>query len=88
VPLQDAEDTFFLAVAAAECVYGQARVRLDAGYCMDRDQRACVLDASTPVGQTINEIFAGFLAREFGRYSFHVERIEGPPPADELDADA
>ena len=75
VPLQDVEESFLLAVLAVECLHGQARVRLDAGYYLDKQKRACVVDASTPVGQDINKIFIGFCIREFGEDAFRVERV-------------
>jgi hypothetical protein len=83
VPLQDVEESFLLAVLAVECLHGQARVRLDAGYYLDKPKRACVVDASTPVGQDINKIFTGFCIREFGEDSFKVERVDGPPQKEE-----
>ena len=77
VPLQDVEESLLLAVLAAECLHGESRVRLDAGYYLDKQTRACVVDASTDVGRDICRIFTGFLSREFGEDSFRVERAEG-----------
>ena len=77
VPLQDVEESLLLAVLAAECLHGESRVRLDAGYYLDKEGRACVVDASTPVGQDISKIFTGFCIREFGEDSFKVERVAG-----------
>jgi len=84
VPLDDAEESLLLAVLAVECLHGQARVRLDAGYFLDKKQRACVVDASTAVGQDINKVFTGFCIREFGEDSFKVERVDGPPATQEI----
>ena len=83
VPLQDVEESLLLAVLAAECLHGESRVRLDAGYYLDKENRACVVDASTPVGQDISKIFTGFCIREFGEDSFKVERVAGAPPREE-----
>ena len=79
VPLQDVEESLLLAVLAAECLHGESRVRLDAGYYLDKESRACVVDASTPVGQDINKTFTGFCIREFGQDSFKVERVADAP---------
>ena len=79
VPLDDVEESLLLAVLAVECLHGESRVRMDAGYYLDRKQRACVVDASTPVGQDVSKIFTGFCIREFGADSFKVERLTGPP---------
>ena len=51
VPLDQAEETLLLAVYAAEGVHGAARVRLEAGYLLDRKTRTCVVEASTAVRQ-------------------------------------
>jgi len=81
VSLRDVEETLFLSVLAAESLSGQSRVRMDAAYCMDDAQQACVIDASTKVGRDIGRIFTGFAIREFGEDSFHVERVEAMPKA-------
>jgi len=81
VPIDDAEESLLLAVLAVECLHGESRVRLDAGYFFDKAKRACVVDASTDVGRDICRIFTGFLSREFGEDSFRVERAEGAVPA-------
>ena len=76
IPLQDVEESLLLAVLAAECLHGESRVRLDAGYYLDKENRACVVDASTPVGQDISKVFTGFCIREFGQDAFRVERVD------------
>jgi hypothetical protein len=76
VPLGDIEETLLLAVLAAESLHGQSSVRLDAGYHLDKDKRACVIDAGTAVGRDINRLFMGFALREFGEDSLAVERVE------------
>jgi len=75
--MQDVEESLLLAVLAAECLYGEARVRLDAGYSISERKRALVVDASTDIGRSINRIFTGFVTREFGEDAFKVERIAG-----------
>jgi hypothetical protein len=37
------------------------------------------VDAATPVGRTIAQIFTGLLSREFGEDAFTVERVTEPP---------
>ena len=83
VPIDDAEESLLLAVLAAECLHGESRVRLDAGYCLDKEQQACVVDAATVVGQDICKVFTGFCIREFGEDSFKVERVAGAQPREE-----
>ncbi|MBE7486957.1 hypothetical protein HS121_01670 [bacterium] len=80
VPAQELEDTFMLAMLAAESLHGRSLVRLDASFCLDSHKRSCVVDAATEVGRAIARIFTGFLTREFGEEAFKVERVGGPPP--------
>lgn len=71
-PAREIEETIRLAVLAAECLHGPSRVRLEASYCMDEEQNACVIDASTDVGRDIARFFTGFAISEFGEESFTV----------------
>lgn len=75
VPLREVEESVLLAILAAEGVHGEAQVRLDAGYDFDEPARACLVDASTAVGETIARVFTGFLRKEFGEDAFRVERV-------------
>jgi hypothetical protein len=77
--LAEARDSLFLSVFAAEGIHGRAQVRLDAAFCLDEKKRACVVDAATPVGATIAQIFTELLIRELGADAFTVERITEPP---------
>jgi hypothetical protein len=79
IPLNEIEDTLMLALLAVEALHGEAQVRLDAAHHLDREQRACVLDATTPVGRSLNKLFTNFLRREFGEKAFTVERVAGAP---------
>jgi len=74
--MQDVEESLLLAVLAAECLYGEARVRLDAGYSISEEKHALVVDAGTDIGRSINRIFTGFVTREFGEDAFKVERLK------------
>lgn len=78
-PSQEIEETLHLAVLAAECLHGQSRVRLDVSYCMDPDQRTCVVDAGDDVGRDIVRIFTGFAIHEFGEEAFTVRKVERKP---------
>jgi hypothetical protein len=78
IPVTEVRYSILLAALAAEGVHGQAQVLLDAGYFIDEKTHACVVDATTPVGRTISQIFTRFLTREFGEDGFSVERVDGP----------
>ena len=75
VDLRDAEDTLLLALLAAEGIYGECRVRMDAAYAVDEALGVIVVDGATEVGQDVCGIFTAFLTREFGPRAFRVDRI-------------
>jgi hypothetical protein len=72
-----AEAALHLAIIAAEGLYGEAQVRMDAGYAIDGSIRAIVVDASTPVGQDVCAMFTHFLLRQYGTDAFDVRQVEG-----------
>jgi hypothetical protein len=76
VPLEEVEASLLLSIIATESLHGESQVRLDASHYLDREQRACVIDAGTPVGRDVNRLFVGFLRREFGEDAFEVERVD------------
>ena len=75
--LLEAEGTLHVAILAAEGLFGEARVRMDAGYVIDSGLRSLVVDASTPVGRTVSDIFTALILRELGEDAFNVRRVEG-----------
>ncbi len=77
VDLHQAEETLLLSVLAAEGLYGQARVRMDAAYAVDPGLHAIIVDAGTDVGEAVNLIFTAFILREFGSARVRVRRVEG-----------
>lgn len=81
ISLTEVRDSLFLAVFSAEGIHGRTQVRLDAAFFLNEKKRACVVDAATPVGRTIAQIFTGLLTREFGEDAFGVERVIEPPDA-------
>ncbi len=87
IPLRDTEESLLLAVLAVESLYGRSPVRMDAAFCLDREQRSCVVDAGSDVGRAIARIFTGFLSRQFGEEAFRVERV-GAPTAEAIPPEA
>jgi len=61
------------AIETAEYAFGQAKVRLHAGYLAADDK--VVIDASSEVGEYIAQIFIGLMTRNLGEDKFTVERI-------------
>lgn len=81
VPMEEAEATLHLAILAAESLFGESTVRMDAAYSIDEGRRICVVDASNEVGRCICQIFTGYLTREFGRGAFQVRLAPAREPA-------
>lgn len=76
VPFPEILATLDLALIAVESLHGQERARLDARYSSDAGKKVVVIDATTPVGQALNQIFTGFARREFGEHAFRIDRID------------
>jgi len=76
VPFAEVLSTLDLALIAVESLHGESRSRLDARFTDDPAKRAVVIDASTHVGQALNQVFVGFVRREFGEDAFRFERVD------------
>ena len=68
------EKQISLAIITAECVFGQAKVRLYAAYLIEKNKVA--IDVSSEVGEHVAEAFTSLAIRNFGETSFKVEKIE------------
>lgn len=75
IDLAEAEATLHLAILAAEGLFGEARVRMEASYHMDAPRAALLVDGGTPVGDAVVRIFTTFVTREFGADAFAVRRV-------------
>lgn len=73
--LQEAEKTLLLATLAAEGLYGESRVRMDAAYAVDETLNTIAVDTSTSVGDDIASMFTAFVSRELGQSKFLVRRL-------------
>jgi carbon monoxide dehydrogenase subunit G len=63
------------AIVGAECVFGQARVRISAAYVISDDGTQVAIDASNEVGEHIAQLFTGLMTRQIGEDAFSVERV-------------
>jgi hypothetical protein len=81
IDITDVEATVTLAALATESLHGEARVQLETSHTFDADKRTCVIDASGEVGRDFNQLFLGFMRREFARGSFQVKRVTSSPSA-------
>jgi len=68
-------ESLALSLLATESLDGETRVRLDAQYAVDPEQRTCVIDGGTAVGVHLAQIFAGFMGVELGDGACHSERL-------------
>jgi hypothetical protein len=79
VPFTEVLATLDLAMIAVESLHGEARARMDARFARRPVARTLVIDASTHVGQALNQVFVGYARREFGETSFTVTRCPEVP---------
>jgi hypothetical protein len=77
--ITDVEATVTLAFLATESLHGESRVRLETSHAFDAEQRTCVIDAANEVGRDFNQLFLGFMTREFGAASFEVKPVGAAP---------
>ena len=70
---EDIEDLISTAVITAECTFGEAKVRINAGYLISGSK--AVVDVSSKVGEHIAEVFTGLITKKFGEESFYLERV-------------
>ena len=74
LPLDAIEDTLMVAALAVESLVGRPSFKLNASFRLDKKNRTCRIDATTPAGKQIAKVFAGLVAREFGEAAYRVER--------------
>jgi len=79
------ETQLALAIIAAECTFGQPRVRISAAYCVSPASKTAAgkkkpqvaIDVSTEVGEHIAQVFTGLMIRQLGEDKFTVDRVRG-----------
>jgi hypothetical protein len=77
------ETRLALAIIAAECTFGQPRVRISAAYCVSPAGKTAggrpqvAIDVSTEVGEHIAQVFTGLMIRQLGEDKFTVDRVTG-----------
>ncbi|SRR3989339_1343986 len=84
LPIVEVRTTLLTALSATEGLFARALVRLEASFILDEQSRICLIDAATPVGQTLCQIFTELLIKNFND-SFTVELfIQTPSPEFEV----
>ncbi len=71
------EDDVSLAIFAAECLYGRARMQIETSYLFPSGGKVCLFRADGQAGDAAARIFAGLSAAHHGNHGFRVRRIEG-----------
>jgi hypothetical protein len=75
VPLADIEASLALARLATQALHGQSQTRIDVACGLEPLAHACIIEATTHVGQDFNRLFVGFVSHEFGEDAFQVARL-------------
>jgi hypothetical protein len=84
----DVRDSLFVAIYAAEGLFGRAQVQLETGIWIDEKAHSCVIDAATEVGISVAKIFTCLVQRQFGEDGFKIDRVVEPPASAPLDTAA
>ena len=64
-----------LAAINVENLVGEAQMRLDAEFHIDRAARVVEIDRGSEVGRSIAKLFVRYLSKEFGDDCYTVERV-------------
>jgi len=68
------ESQMAIAIVTSECLFGQAKVRLNAGYIVSKNK--AIIDVSNEVGKHIAQIFTGLMTRQIGENKFTVDKVK------------
>jgi len=82
VDIDEVEQTLALSILAVGCLQGEAAVRLDAGYAIDRVRRVIVVDSDTETGRAVTRVFTGFCIHEYGDDALSARRPGDQSPRD------
>ena len=90
ISLKDIDDLITRSIVSVEATHGSARLRLDGRYWVDRPSRTLVIDGTTELGSSLNQIFTNHLRHDFGADAFTVKRVgcDGEPKFEHNEAGA
>ena len=74
------ERTLSLAILAVGCLHGEAAVRLEAGYAIDRKKRLVVLEGAGPMAAAVAKVLVGMCAHAPSTGAFQVQKGERKRP--------
>ena len=75
-PLDEIGEALSLAALAAESLHGRSSLRLGGKFRLDKEQRRCVVNATSQVGRDLAHIFTGFLGYQIGEKDFQVRLVD------------
>ena len=81
VSLDGIEKALAISVIAVEAIYGEAAMRIDGVFGVDRRSRTCTIDRETDLGRDLAKVFTGFLRLSMnpGRYEVEQDETHGTP---------
>lgn len=86
IETRDIRAWLFLAIKAAESIYGEASLKRGFSFCLNTEHGVRFVDAGSGIGCVIAKVFAGFLSVAYGESSFALEVTEDTPkPCNNLD---
>ena len=78
IPMGKIAQRLLLAAINTENVFGEAAMRLDAKFRIDKAARVVEIDRDTEVGRHIAQLFVSYITKEFGDQVYSVERVAEP----------
>jgi hypothetical protein len=84
VELGQVDEELGRAVIAAQSLFGEVKVVMDAAFSFNPGKRYCVIDPSSEVSRCIAIIFLGFITARFGESRFRLERVDFPRTSAEM----
>lgn len=67
-----------LALFCAECLYGPARLRLEAAHAVADDGRTCLIASWGPAAEAAVRLFTAFSVARVGEDGFTVQHVDQP----------
>lgn len=76
VSMRDVELSLYLAVTAVEAIHGEAAVKLDGRFRLDKRRCVCIIDAETQVGIDIARVLTRFLSQMLDDRHYRIARVD------------
>ena len=83
VCVHQVRELLLLAAAASRVIHRKTELQVSAQFAFCRDERVCMVDASTPEGEDVGRILMEYLRAMLGETEFSVTRIVSDDPLNE-----